>query len=218
MSSPFDLAYESLPGTLPVFPLSGVILLPRGQLPLNIFEPRYLAMVLDAMGSQRIIGMIQPRGKGTGNQPAIYGTGCAGRITSFQETDDGRLLISLKGVCRFQVREELATPRPYRMVSADWSAYRGDMEPPQPLAMDTARFLGNLQSFCERHGLDVDFAYIKTVPALVLIDYLSQVLPFEAPDKQALLESPDPVFRAETLNTLLEMENAQTTPGVKIRQ
>lgn len=218
MSNPFDLPYESLPQTIPVFPLSGVILLPRGQLPLNIFEPRYLAMVLDALGNQRMIGMVQPKGKGVGSQPLLYSTGCAGRITNFQETDDGRLLISLKGICRFQIREELSTPRPYRMVSADWSIYRGDMEAPKPLAIDSKRFLTNLQAFCERHSLDVDFAYIKTVPSLVLIDYLSQVLPFEAADKQALLEAPDATFRAQTLNTLLEMENAQTAEGVKVRQ
>jgi len=123
----FDPLFEDLPAVIPVFPLPEVLLLPGGMLPLNIFEPRYLAMVQAALAADRMIGMIQPlAAEGRAGDPPLYDTGCAGRISRFEETPDGRFLISLKGVCRFDIAEELATQEGYRRVRADWSHYERD--------------------------------------------------------------------------------------------
>src|SRR5690348_16064163 len=119
----------ALPAILPIFPLTGVLLLPRGRLPLNIFEPRYLAMTRDALAGERLIGMVQPSDPGVplGGNPPVYPTGCAGRITSFAETEDGRFLITLTGTCRFRIREELALLEGYRRIVPDWDEFAGDL-------------------------------------------------------------------------------------------
>jgi Lon protease-like protein len=128
--SPFDPQFGDLPNAIPVFPLPKVLLLPGGVLPLNIFELRYLAMVQAALKGDRMIGMVQPlSAEGMAGKPALYETGCAGRISRFEETPDGRLLISLKGICRFDIAGELAPRDNYRRVEADWSRYGGDLEP-----------------------------------------------------------------------------------------
>jgi Lon protease-like protein len=119
------LTFETLPETISVFPLTGVLLLPHGQLPLNIFEPRYLAMVEDAMASSRIIGMVQPK---TFGGDTLYEVGCAGRIINFSEAEGGRYLITLAGLCRFKIAREVDTPKPYRSIAPDWNAFKPDME------------------------------------------------------------------------------------------
>ena len=157
---PFHLRYEELPEILPVFPLSGALLLPEGRLPLNVFEPRYLAMVEDALGAKRLIGMIQPTESPTGGvptpgaamiagaEPALYETGCAGRIASFAETQDGRLMITLAGVSRFKVTRELESTRGYRRVAPDWSGFRADLEPPvTDIKIDRAKLLSSLRAY-----------------------------------------------------------------------
>jgi Lon protease-like protein len=206
MSSPFDPDFDALPTRLPLFPLTGVLLLPRGRLPLNVFEPRYLAMTSDALGEGRMIGMIQPQeGCGDAGDPPLYRTGCAGRITAFSETDDGRFLVTLVGVARFDVVEELAQDgRLYRRVVPDWRPYRGDLAP-DDAAIDRPRLVGALKPFFERHKITADLAALETTPAERLVNTLAMVCPFAPREKEALLEAPDLAERARLLSALVEM-------------
>lgn len=203
--NPFDPTPETLPSSIPVFPLTGVLLLPRGKLPLNIFEPRYLNMVQDALAADRMIGMIQPQ-PGGGAVPALYRTGCAGRITSFSETDDGRLLITLTGISRFLITQEVATMRGYRRVIPDWSPFTADLAGgPETAALDRGRLDRALRGYFQLQGIDVDWNSIARTADERLVSTLAMICPFTPPEKQALLESPGPVERAEMLLTLLEM-------------
>ncbi|MQP66914.1 peptidase S16 [Niveispirillum sp. SYP-B3756] len=203
--NPFDPTPETLPSSIPVFPLTGVLLLPRGKLPLNIFEPRYLNMVQDALAADRMIGMIQPQ-PGGGAVPVLYRTGCAGRITSFSETDDGRLLITLTGISRFLITQEVATMRGYRRVIPDWSPFTADLAGgPETAALDRGRLDRALRGYFQLQGIDVDWNSIARTADERLVSTLAMICPFTPPEKQALLESPGPVERAEMLLTLLEM-------------
>jgi uncharacterized protein len=217
--STFDPAFEELPDRIPIFPLTGVLLLPRGELPLNIFEPRYLNMTLDAMAGSRMIGMIQPtEHEGSQPTPPVYRTGCAGRIVRYEETADGRLLIKLKGVCRFDVTRELPITRGYRPVTPDWSPYRSDMRCGCESAIDRQRLVGSLKPFFAQHGLTADWTAIETTPDERLITCLSMICPFEASEKQALLEAPTLQARAKVLTALIEMSVLGCTPGNAGRQ
>jgi hypothetical protein len=203
--SAFDPKLEDLPATLPIFPLNGVLLLPRGRLPLNIFEPRYLAMTRDAMGGERMIGMIQPSDPAdAGQNPPVYRTGCAGRITSFSETDDGRFLITLTGIARFIVRDELPLHRGYRRVQADWEVYRRDLEPDEG-TIDRDRLLAALKAFFRVHGISADWDTIRQTPDERLVTSLAMICPFAPNEKQALLEAADLQERAEVMIALIEM-------------
>ena len=195
-----------LPQVIPVFPLPGSILLSRGQLPLNVFEPRYLNMVDDAMAGDRVIGLIQPIG-GLGVQPPLARVGCAGRITSFNETSDGRYLITLTGICRFNVAGELQVKTPYRQVRADFAPFEADLRAPDPAAeFDRHGFLDALRPYLEHRGLNVDWDTAEAAPQEALINSLAMALPFEAPEKQALLEAETLDARAEALTALLRIE------------
>lgn len=212
--SAFDPDYDSLPAHLPLFPLSGVLLLPRGELPLNIFEPRYLNMTEDALAGSRMIGMIQPtEHENARPNPPLYKTGCAGRIVAFQETEDGRFLLTLKGVCRFDVAEELASTRGYRPAVADWSRYRGDLEPEGGTAIDRARLLASLKRYFKLHDISADWNAIESSADERLVTCLSMICPFEALEKQALLEAPTLASRADVLTTLVEMSAHAGSPG-----
>ena len=201
----FAPRFEQLPASLPIFPLTGVLLLPRGRLPLNVFEPRYLAMTGDALGEVRMIGVIQPLdGRGDAGDPPLYRTGCAGRITSFTETDDGRFLITLTGVARFAIAEEPPRTASYRRVRPDWTPYRGDLEESEP-ALDRDRLMAALKPFFQRHDISADFKAIAQSPAEGLVNTLAMVCPFAPSEKQALLEAPDSEARAQLLVTLVEM-------------
>src|SRR5579885_2252551 len=174
----------ALPDVLPIFPLTGILLLPRGRLPLNIFEPRYLAMTRDALGGERLIGMIQPNepqrdntGGGALNPP-VYKVGCAGRITQFSETDDGRFLITLTGVSRFRVAEELPLVSGYRRIVPDWQAYPLDREPPGEPNFDRGRLIRGLKGFFALRRLEVDWQAIEKAPAEHLITSLAMACPF----------------------------------------
>jgi hypothetical protein len=205
---PFDPPFERLPGSIAIFPLSGAVLLPRGRLPLNIFEPRYLAMTRDALaGEHRLIGMIQPLEPETADpadHPAIYKTGCAGRIISFNETDDGRFQIVLAGLARFDVGEEIATTAGYRRVAADWSRYRRDLDDDAG-AIDRPRLLARLRDYFKVSGLKADWSAVEGAPDERLVTTLTMVCPFRPSEKQALLESPDLASRAAVMTTLIEM-------------
>ena len=199
---------SDLPQVIPVFPLGGAILLPRGQLPLNIFEPRYLNMVDDAMAGDRMIGLIQPAG-GPAHQPGLTAVGCAGRITSFAETSDGRYLITLTGVSRFRVAAELSSPTPYRQVRADFSDHEADLSPPQDGPFDRPAFLAALKSYLERRQLEIDWDTADAAPREALVNSLSMALPFDPAEKQALLEACDLDVRAESLKALLQIDAAE---------
>lgn len=198
----------AMPDHIPVFPLAGVLLLPRGNLPLNIFEPRYLAMVDDALRAERLIGMIQPRkgGEACPSAPSpLYGTGCAGRITSFSETGDGRYLLTLTGICRFHVAEEVAPVNGYRRVRAAWDAFADDFTPRERLDIDRVLLKQLLKHYFASHELSCDWDTIDSAPDEKLITCLSMICPFEPGEKQALLEAACSGARAERFMAMLRM-------------
>jgi hypothetical protein len=204
---------SSLPGRFPVFPLRGAMLLPGGNLPLNIFEPRYLQMVRDAMQTDRVIGMIQPKGEAPeGVPPELYRTGCAGRITNFSETNDGRFLITLTGVCRFDVASELEVATPYRQVVADFARWRQDLQPTAPPGELKAGLTKVLRVYFDRHGIEADWNAVESAPLAGLVTSLCMICPFEPEEKQALLEAGDSGRQARLLIALMEME-ALAEPG-----
>lgn len=193
-----------LPTRFPIFPLPGAILLPSGNLPLNIFEPRYLQMTRDAMRTDRVIGMVQPNGGGT-DCPELFAVGCVGRITSFTETEDGRYLITLTGVCRYDVVEELRVSTPYRQVSASFERWQMDLEPPPPSDQLRPQLLDALHGYFEVHDISCDWGQIQAAPLGGLITSLAMICPFEPCEKQALLEAVDPEQRCQVLTALLQM-------------
>jgi uncharacterized protein len=195
----------ALPSRFPIFPLPGAILLPAGNLPLNIFEPRYLQMTRDAMRTDRVIGMVQPKGAGTKACPDIYPIGCAGRITSFTETDDGRYLITLTGVCRYDVVKELQVETPYRQVIASFDRWQSDVEPPSPSDSLRPTLVGALRGYFDVYEISADWSQIEAAPLTGLITSLAMICPFEPCEKQALLEAVDPEQRAKVLIALLQM-------------
>jgi len=199
---------DSAPATLPIFPLSGVLLLPGGHLPLNIFEPRYLQMVRDAMEGERVIGMVQPTDPNTTQfEPPVYPVGCAGRITAFKETPDSRFLITLTGERRFTIAEELARTTLYRQVRVSYDAFAGDGPKVREDAgaVDRPRLLAGLKRFLERHNLKADWSAIEQAPTGPLITTLAMVLPFEPSEKQALLEAKTLDERAKLMTALIEI-------------
>jgi Lon protease-like protein len=203
-----------LPQVIPVFPLPGAILLPRGQLPLNIFEPRYLNMIDDAMAGDRIIGMIQPR-PGSRSLPGLSPVGCAGRITSFAETSDGRYLITLTGCARFRLGSELPSQTPYRQVRADFAPFEADLAAPpvDDVGLDREALLDALRAYLETRGLEIDWDTAETAPPEALINSLSMALPFEPPEKQALLEAASLTDRSTVLTALMTIDAAENGDG-----
>lgn len=204
---------EALPQNVPVFPLEGVVLLPRGHLPLNIFEPRYLQMFDDALGRGRLIGIIQPRDDReelADKEPALHQVGCLGRVTSFSETDDGRMIISLTGVARFQVAEELDVTTPYRQIRADYRPYEADLIPDVG-GIDVNRdgVLDVLRRYLELNGMQADWDAIEASGNEALVNSLCIISPYGGAEKQALLEAPSLGERAEILIALTEMVLAQ---------
>ncbi|WP_417515796.1 LON peptidase substrate-binding domain-containing protein [Minwuia sp.] len=198
----------SLPERIPIFPLTGAILLPGGRMPLNIFEPRYLAMTRDAMRDQRMIGMIQPNDEGDDDdfEPPVFRVGCLGRIVDFSETGDGRYLIALSGVCRFRVREELKRDTSYRQVLADYEDFKDDFtagDGPQNVNRDS--LLQTLKAFLDKRGLKADWDAAERASDTVLVNSLSMVLPLIPAEKQALLEARTIADRAETMVALMQM-------------
>jgi hypothetical protein len=197
---------DELPATLPVFPLTGTVLLPRGQLPLNIFEPRYLAMVDATLSGSRFIGMIQPvEHEEKALAPALTKVGCAGRITSYRETDDGRYLITLTGICRFSVAEEIAPGTPFRQVRPDYTPYLGDLTTDSATDFPRERLLGALKHYLVRRDLKADWRSVMSAPPEMLVNALAMLCPFEPAEKQALIEAPSWSDRVDTLVVLLEI-------------
>jgi Lon protease-like protein len=200
---------EDLPEEFPVFPLSGALLLPgSGRLPLNIFEPRYLAMIEDALAAGRYIGMVQPDKRlATGDTgPGLYRTGCLGRISSFSETEDGRYLITLSGLIRFTIVEEIEPARGYRRVRAALAGFAADLlDPPDDLPFDRAALLQALRRYFSNAGVDANWDAIEAMSDPALVVSLCMACPFDPEEKQALLEARDPDERAQALLALLEI-------------
>jgi len=195
-----------LPDTIPVFPLPGALLLPRARLPLHIFEPRYLQMLDDTMKtSHRLIGMIQPREVPGVKEKKLHAIGCAGRLTGFSETEDGRYMISLSGISRFRVKEEITGFTPYRRCSVDWTPFARDLGGAEDdKGFDRPRFMDALGRFFEAMQLSTDWSSLKEAEPELLINSLSMLCPFSPEDKQALLEAPSLTTRRETMVTLIE--------------
>lgn len=205
---------SELPTVLPVFPLAGALVLPRTQLPLNIFEPRYLTMIDDALKSERLVGMIQPRGKtmGSTNAPELHPVGCAGRITQFGETGDGRYLVTLTGICRFRIVDEVTATTPYRQCHVDFNVFADDLIAHHgEEEVDRDKLTEALRAFARVRKLNIDWDEIKRASNEVLVNALTIMSPFGASEKQALLEAASLRERAETLVTITQMEVAN--PG-----
>jgi Lon protease-like protein len=203
---------QNLPAEFPVFPLPGALLLPRGHLPLNIFEPRYLAMIEDSLAMPRMFAMIQPdpNAPDGATGPGLYRIGCLGRLSSFSETDDGRFLITLTGLIRFNVAEELAMQRGYRRVRGDFSPYLDDLDlTPQPMGVEREVLLTALRGYFMRRKFAANWDAVRRMPDEALVSTLSMICPFEPAEKQALLEGPTEADRAATLLALLQMGAAE---------
>ena len=207
---------RAMPTMFPVFPLPGALLLPQGRLPLNIFEPRYVAMIEDALAGGRVIGMIQPdaRRPATANGPGLFGVGCLGRLSSFSETDDGRFLITLTGVSRFTVLDELEMRRGYRRVEADFASWAGDAEPDDgPQGFVRSDLLEALRAYFAARGIEANWQAIDAMDDAALVSTLSMVCPFDPAGKQALLEGATATDRADALLALLRIEAHDRSEG-----
>lgn len=201
---------KDLPASVPVFPLAGALLLPGGRMPLNIFEPRYLQMVDGAISGKRLIGMIQPRLNGAvraDGEPELCEVGCLGRLTSLTETGDGRYLVSLAGVCRFRLVEELAVKTPFRQCRI--LPFASDLNEDQGAGVDRVALLKTFRAYLEANDLEADWDGVSRAEDATLVNALSMMSPYGAAEKQALLEAPDLKTRAETLIAITEMALAR---------
>lgn len=207
-----DITADSLPDVLPIFPLPGAVLLPHGRMPLNIFEPRYLNMIEDALAAGRFIGMIQPYDEADERQIAdgteIYKIGCVGRIVEFAETGDGRYLVSLQGVIRFRVAEEVGMFDGYRRIKPDYSEYLDDMDDSEdisiPVLKDRDHLMSTMEQYFDQKGISADMESIEEAPDTILVTSLTMSCPLDPRDKQALLECPDTFERGQLLTSLFE--------------
>jgi len=199
-------SYTDLPGSLPLFPLTGAVLLPHGALPLNIFEPRYLEMVDYALTGDRLIGMIQPtEHEDTTLKPKLSQVGCAGKITSFRETEDNRYLITLSGICRFRLTGEMDSTTPWRAGFCDFAAFAGDLAQMGDEDFPRDRLLAALKTYLSSRDMKADWKSVMTAPGEALVNALAMMCPFDPAEKQALLEAQSFQDRASTLMALLEM-------------
>jgi Lon protease-like protein len=215
---PMNAVYRGpadLPETIPVFPLAGALLLPRGQMPLNIFEPRYLEMVDDSLrDGHRLIGMVQPdpAHPGTPERPALYKIGCVGRITQIAETGDGRYLLQLTGVARFRILEELDVATGYRQCRVDFIPFADDFVARRgEEQVDRKAVLDALTDFLKANNLKADWEGIESASNEALVNALAMMSPFDAAEKQAMLEAPDLKTRAEILVAVTEIALAKSS-------
>jgi hypothetical protein len=199
-------SYADLPKSLPLFPLTGALLLPHGQLPLNIFEPRYLEMVDYALTGDRLIGMIQPtESEDAVLRPRLSQVGCAGKIVAYRETDDNRYLITLSGLCRYRLTGEMETTTPWRAGFCDFAPFAGDLAQQSEEQIPRERLLAALKTYLSSRDMKADWKSVMTAPGEALVNALAMMCPFDPVEKQALLEAPSFQERTSTLMTLLEM-------------
>jgi Lon protease-like protein len=209
----FEPGFADLPRVMPIFPLTGALLVPGGRMPLNIFEPRYIAMTRHALTQpDRLIGMVQPRQRGIERksdpafQPEVERVGCAGRIIAFEETDDGRYQITLSGLIRFRIRDELAAAADgFRLVAPDFAAFADDLAQGDFHLTGRARFIATLKGYFESRSASVDWKAIDAMPDRQLVISLAMLCPFSPDEKQALLECRDLVQLGEMLLALFEL-------------
>ncbi|MFO1032714.1 MAG: LON peptidase substrate-binding domain-containing protein [Hyphomicrobiales bacterium] len=205
-----------LPETIPVFPLAGALLLPHTDLPLNIFEPRYLEMVETAMAGQRLIGMIQPMAGDSSETPALSAVGCLGRIISYSESRDDRLQIVLEGVCRFRVVREAGVATPYRQAHVSYSDFAADLSvASQANSVNRPAVIKAFRQYLEANNMTANWEEVDRIPSDILVNTLSQLAPYDAAEKQALLEADDVQTRADMLIALTEL--ALSKPAGKMR-
>ncbi|MGB8275692.1 MAG: LON peptidase substrate-binding domain-containing protein [Alphaproteobacteria bacterium] len=212
---------QDLPGTIPIFPLTGVLLLPGGVLPLNIFEPRYLNMVDDALRTGRIIGMIQPAeagAEGHDESPPVYSVGCAGRITAFRETDDGRFEIVLTGLSRFEVAHEVEGQGGYRRVVARWDRFRADLDEEDDAAIERAPLIAAFQKFAKRRRLGAEWGRLAEISDPEMVTWMAMAVPFHPNEKQALLECATSRERGQMLIALLKIASHEVAARAFSRQ
>lgn len=204
---PRTIVFNALPDVIPVFPLEGAVLLPKSRLPLNIFEPRYLAMLDDVLRSEhRLLGMVQPRDEGP--NPQTYAIGCAGRVTNFSETEDGRYLIALSGQLRFRIKEEVEGFTPFRRMKVEWTDFKNDLGGEGSFELDDddrAAFLDLLQRYFDAAQLSADWEALSSADEETLINAIAMLCPFSPEEKQALLEAPTLADRHRDLLTLMEI-------------
>jgi Lon protease-like protein len=212
----FDPEFDQLPMRIPIFPLPSALLLPGGQLPLNVFEPRYLAMVKHALATPtRLIGMVQPRdlaGDATAEEPPLFETGCAGRVSFFQESDDGRFVIALNGVCRFHRLDQQLDPNGFLVADVDWRPFANDLRM-DISALDRDPLMDVLRRYFDLKGFETDWTQIENSDNHQLLATLSMVCPFEVTEKQALLEADSMASRADLLIAMMEMAIHDETGG-----
>ena len=200
----FEVNSESLPSSVPIFPLDNVLLLPFGKLPLNIFEERYIKMTLDSLKNNRMIGIIQPKN----NNNELFQMGCIGKITSYIETPDYRLVLNLEGVCRFVLNERNLTPQGYYQASIDCQDYLDDLNNMEP-SMDRNGLIQKYTNFFKMKKLDIDKEVLSETSNLQLLSTLAMLAPFNKIDKQAILESPNILSRINTINSILDLNTFQ---------
>jgi len=204
-----DVGFDEISRTIALFPLGGALLLPRGQMPLNIFEPRYLDMVREAMNDTHLIGMVQPLDPtSTELEPEIYRTGCVGRIDAFKETSNGTFLITLTGLCRFQVIEELPMTQPWRRAVVSYTKYRRDMDAAATDGFKREALFDALRGYLDMQELDTDWESLEKISDESLISSLAMMCPFEASEKQALLEADTLARRGEILTMLMNFADS----------
>ncbi|MDD5033583.1 MAG: LON peptidase substrate-binding domain-containing protein [Methylococcaceae bacterium] len=204
--NPFTLPFHRLPASLPIFPLPNAVVMPDCQLALNIFEPRYLNMVFDALGADRMIGMVQPKPAVEGHAADLYRTGTAGRITFFNETNDGRLMLVLTGICRFDIQEEIPTTRGYRRVQSDWSRFHCDYEDCSIAETERNHFIQQLRHYFACKRLEIDGQGLENMAMADLINRIICFLPLEVVERQLLIEAVSVPERVATLTALFQYD------------
>jgi hypothetical protein len=218
MRSPFLPRFTELPDVLPIFPLAGAVVMPGVQLPLNIFEPRYLNMVQASLAADHLIGMVQPRAReSAADRPALHHVGCAGRITSYSETNDGRIIMVLTGLCRFEVVEELGMQDGFRRVRPNWSRFADDYREESAPLPERDAFMSSLRSYCERRSVEVPWDDIADMVDADLVNLLCAHLPLGSDDKQALLETVELRERATLMRGLMDMSAHGEATGAEQR-
>ena len=200
----FEVDSNKIPNSIPIFPLDNVLLLPFGKLPLNIFEERYIKMTLDSLKNNRMIGIIQPKN----NNNELFQMGCIGKITSYIETPDYRLVLNLEGVCRFVLNERNLTPQGYYQASIDCQDYLDDLNNMEP-SMDRNGLIQKYTNFFKMKKLDIDKEVLSETSNLQLLSTLAMLAPFNKIDKQAILESPNILSRINTINSILDLNTFQ---------
>jgi Lon protease-like protein len=216
MPNPFITQFQQLPDTIPIFPLAGAIVMPGAQLPLNIFEPRYLNMIEDSMASHHLIGMVQPHDEPENNKNKVFNTGCSGRISFYNETPDGRIEIILTGVCRFDIGEELKTIRGYRLVTPLWSRFESDYDPASStLLKERKRVETTLERYLLANDLQTDTEQLKQLPTDLLVNVLTTSLPLPHGDKQSIVETVSMSERLQLLVSKLDLSSYSQNSSLK---